>query len=170
MPIGELRRKDREMSPVESEGCMARALVGRIGTVGPEGMPYVLPMNFCFDSTSRTVFLHHGTRGHILDNLAYNPSCCFEVDEPGAIVATGSRSCNTGQVYESVVCFGRARVISDRKEKAKILELFVRKYIHDLTPDRKIDTGFESIDSTTVIALKVEVMTGKKRPPIGDSL
>jgi nitroimidazol reductase NimA-like FMN-containing flavoprotein (pyridoxamine 5'-phosphate oxidase superfamily) len=163
MPLGELRRKDREMSLAESEECLARALVGRIGTVGPEGMPYVLPMNFCYDPASRTIFLHHGTRGHILDNLAHNPSSCFEIDEPGPIIATGPRSCNTGQLYRSVICFGKARVISDQKEKEKILSLFVKKYIQELTPDRKYDPGFESVDGAAVIALKVEVMTGKKR-------
>lgn len=164
MPLGELRRKERAMSLDESEECLARALVGRIGTVGPEGMPYILPMNFYYDPTSRTVFMHHGVRGHILDNLAFSPSSCFEVDEIGPTIATGPRGCNTGQVYKSVICFGSARVINDQGEKEEILSLLVKKYIQELTPDRKIEPGFESVDGTTAIALKVEIMTGKKRP------
>lgn len=164
MPQGELRRRDREMSPAETEECLTRALVGRIGTVGPEGMPYVLPMNFYYDTARRTLFLHHGTRGHLLENLAHNPSACFEVDEPGPIVAAGPRGCDTGQVYSSVLCFGRARIVEDRSEKEEALDLLVRKYVAGLTPEREYDPGLTLVDATTVIALKVEVMTGKKRP------
>ncbi len=46
MPRGELRRKDRGMDALAAEQCMARALVGHVGTAGPGSMPYVVPMNF----------------------------------------------------------------------------------------------------------------------------
>ncbi len=163
MPLGKMRRTDRQMSQAESEEFLAQALVGRIGTVGPEGMPYVLPMSFAYDPTCRTVFLHHATHGHLLENLAHSSSACFEVDEAGDIIATGRRACDTGQVYRSVICFGRARILADEREKEGALRLLVRKYIDNLTPDRDYDRRLAGVDGTTVIALQVEVMTGKRR-------
>ena len=163
MPPGKMRRTDREMCQAESEELLARALVGRIGTVGPEGMPYVLPMSFAYDPARRTVFLHHATRGHLLENLAHSPSACFEVDEAGDIIATGPRACDTSQAYRSVICFGRARTITDESEKEGALRLLVRKYVDGLTPERDYDRHLTGVDTTTVIALQVEVMTGKRR-------
>jgi len=151
------------MDPAECEEMLSRALVGRVGTVGSGGMPYILPMNFFYDASSRTVILHHTTTGHLLDNLAQSASACFEVDELGAVVASGTRACDTGQLYRSVVCFGWARVAEDEVEKRDALHALVRKYIDELTPDREYNPELVGVEKITVIALKVEVMTGKKR-------
>ncbi len=164
MPAGELRRKDRESSPVDTQGCLERALVGRVGTVSPDGEPYVVPMNFVFDSTSNRVFLHCATTGHLLDNLAANPRACFEVDEAGELLATGPSTCDTSQAYQSVICFGRAHVLTGNREREEALRLFVKKYVDRMMPHRKYDPAMKTLDATTVIAIEVERMTGKRRP------
>jgi nitroimidazol reductase NimA-like FMN-containing flavoprotein (pyridoxamine 5'-phosphate oxidase superfamily) len=165
MPLGQLRRRDRQMVEAESEGLLARALVGRIGTVGPNGMPYVTPMNFVYDPATRQVGLHCATSGHLLDNLSHSPLACFEVDEPGQVIAYGTTACDTSQVYSSVICFGKARVVSDEKEKETVLNLFVRKYVDQLMPDRHYDPDLTKSDPTVAIVLQVETMTGKRRAP-----
>ncbi len=163
MPRGELRRKDRGMAAPAAEQCMARALVGHVGTAGPGSIPYVVPMNFVYDPNSRTIFLHCATSGQLLDNLAHNPLVCFEVAEPGEVIATGLQVCNTSQIYRSVICFGRARVLTQQAEREEALRLFVRKYVDQLTPERRYDPTLTMLEATTVIAIEVEGMTGKER-------
>lgn len=152
------------MNALETEQCLARALVGRVGSAGPGGLPYVVPMNFVFDTPSRTVFLHCATSGHLLDNLTYNPQACFEVDEPGELIASGGQGCNTSQAYRSAICFGTARVVTEPKEKERALRLFLRKYVEQLMPGRSYDPELTTAEATTVIAVQVERMTGKQRP------
>ena len=120
-------------------------------------------MNFVYEPATRTVYLHCATTGHLLDNLAAESRVCFEVDEPGAIIATSDQACGTSQVYSSAICFGRARILSADVEKRGALEAFIRKYVDRLTPDRKYDSEMTTIDTTTVIAIQVEAMTGKQR-------
>ncbi len=151
------------MDTAECEEILSRAMVGRVGTVGAGGMPYILPMNFYYDASSRTVILHHTTTGHLLDNLAQSASACFEVDEPGPIVATGIQACDTSQLYRSVICFGWARIVDEEAGKMDALRALVHKYVDNLTPDRHYNPELTGVGKTTVIALKVEVMTGKKR-------
>lgn len=160
-----MRRKDREMSPPQAEELLSRALVGRIGTVGPDGMPYVTPMNFVYDPTGRAIFFHCATTGHLLDNLAGNPSACFEADEPGDVIATGPGACDTSHAYRSVICFGRASVLSGEQERERALEMFVNKYVRRLMPDRKYEPEMPASEmaQTEVIAMEVERMTGKER-------
>jgi nitroimidazol reductase NimA-like FMN-containing flavoprotein (pyridoxamine 5'-phosphate oxidase superfamily) len=151
------------MAPNDAEALLDRALVGRLGTVGADGAPYVVPMNFVYDAPSRTVFLHCATSGHLLDNLAAETRACFEVDEPGPIIAAGEYGCDTSQVYSSVICFGRAAVLSADPEKRSALELFVQKYVDRLAPDRKYDPEMTTYDATVAIAIQVETMTAKER-------
>src|SRR5450830_924030 len=117
MPEGELRRKDRETSRTYVQDCLDRALVGRVGTVGPDGGPYVVPMNLVFDPASKRVYLHCANTGHLLDNLAGNDRVCFEVDEPGELLATGPAGCDTSQAFQSVICFGRAHIVTGSTER-----------------------------------------------------
>ncbi len=163
MPLGEIRRKDRAMSATESEELLDRATVGRIATVGAEGFPYVIPISFVYEPEIRTVFLHHATSGHLLENLAHEQRVCFEVDEPGAVLALGPLACDMTHVYKSVLCFGRARVIEAGEEKERALRLLVQKYVERLMPDWRYEPEMRTLDSTVVVAVEVETMTGKQR-------
>jgi uncharacterized protein len=159
----EMRRKDREMARGACIQLLDEALVGRAATVGEDGAPYVVPMNFVYDSSSNTIFLHCATSGQLLDNLASNPRVCFEVDEPGAVVMSGPDACDASQVYKSVICFGRASVIDRGQEKQDALERFAQKYIDRLMRNRKYEPELRTIDTTVAIAIQVETMTGKQR-------
>lgn len=162
MPLGKLRRRDREMGAPETEALMARALVGRLGTVGPDGTPYVVPLNFVYDLERRTIFMHCATTGHKLDNLAANPRVCFEVDEPGQVTALGPYACDMTQPFQSAIAFGVARVILDGPEREEALHLLVRKYVDLLMPGHRYEPEFRTTKATAVIALQVETMTGKE--------
>jgi nitroimidazol reductase NimA-like FMN-containing flavoprotein (pyridoxamine 5'-phosphate oxidase superfamily) len=151
------------MDPEEVEQLLIEAQVGRVGTVDREGVPYVVPLNYVYDAPSRTVFLHCAASGHLLDNLTFSPLACFEVDEPGEIIATGPDGCSTSQVYRSVIAFGRASAVHGREEKEQALRLLVRKYVDGFMPARRYDPALPTIESTTVIAFRLEQVTGKRR-------
>ncbi len=157
-----VRRKDREMAPAQAEAFLERCAVGRIGTVGADGTPYVTPMNYVYHRASRTVLMHHvKSGGHLLANLKHSPRVCFEADESGQVLADGPTGCDVGQVYDSVVCFGTARLIEAREEKLAACARINAKYAPSLPRD-----VFPQLDAIVVIAIDVERMTGKaKRPP-----
>src|SRR5688500_3118237 len=116
--LGNMRRKDREMTREECDAMLERVLVGRLATADLDGMPYITPMNYVYAPSTNTVYLHSGRHvGHMQTNLRVNPKVCFEIDEPGAVIATGEYACNTSQVFESVVIFGTARIMTDEAER-----------------------------------------------------
>ena len=165
MTMGKLRRSDRAMSDEESEALLQRALVGRIGTVDREGTPYVVPLNFVFEAQPRRIHLHLAKQpGHLASNLQFSPKACFEIDEPGRLVATGETGCETSHAYESVVCFGRAHVVTEGDERTRVAELFVRKYVDEHMPDRSLKPGLPLLSIVHVVTLEIEVITGKRRP------
>lgn len=143
------------------------ALVGRVGTVGSDGMPYVVPMNFVYEPAGRRIHLHLARNpGHLAENLKFSPKVCFEVDEPGPVIATGETACETDHAYESVICFGEARVVSDQTERTRIARLFVQKYVDRGMPGRLCKPGLVYLEIVDFVTIEIAVMTGKRRPPL----
>jgi len=139
--------------------------VGRVGTVDAGGTPYVVPMNFVYEHEARQVHLHLAkVPGHLASNLEFSSKVCFEVDEPGPLFATGDAGCDTGQAYESVVCFGRAEVVSDEVERERIGGLFFRKYIDEHMPGRTYNSGLVWLSAVAFVTIHVGVLTGKRCP------
>ena len=163
MEMGKLCRSDRAMSEQDSVALLQRALVGRIGTVDADGTPYVVPLNFVYEDQGRRIHLHRARQpGHLASNLGFSPKVCFEVDEPGPLFATGDAGCNTDQAYESVVCFGRAAVASDEREKERIARLFLRKYVDEHMPGRSYDPELVWLGAVEFVTVEVGVVTGKR--------
>ena len=134
--------------------------------MGPDGWPYVTPVNFVYDAGAGWIYLHCATSGHLLDNLASSPLACFEVDEPGDILGSGPDVCETSQLFQSVISFGRGSVVADEEKRLQVLGMFAVKYVDRLMPGRSYSKGFPTAGATAVIAIQVEQMTGKARPPM----
>ena len=166
MEVGKLRRSDRAMSEQDSVALLERALVGRIGSVDADGTPYVVPLNFVYEDQGRRIHVHRARQpGHLASNLGSSSKVCFEVDEPGPLVATGDAGCDTGQVYESVVCFGRARTESDERERERIARLFLRKYIDENMPGRSYEPQLVWLGAVDFVTIDIGALTGKRCPP-----
>ncbi|UCH86417.1 MAG: pyridoxamine 5'-phosphate oxidase family protein [Dehalococcoidia bacterium] len=167
MAVGKLRRSDRAMPEEDTTALLQRALVGRIGTVDADGMPYVVPLNFVYEHAARRIHLHFAKQpGHLTSNLKFSSKVCFEVDEPGPIIARGETGCETSHVYESVICFGRAQVVSDERERERIARLFLRKYVDQHMPDRSYKPGLAALSIVDFATVEVGIMTGTRRPSL----
>jgi nitroimidazol reductase NimA-like FMN-containing flavoprotein (pyridoxamine 5'-phosphate oxidase superfamily) len=155
-----VRRADRVMSEEDARACLERCLVGHVGTVGADGTPYVTPMSYVYAPRSQRIYLHLSTqRGHLLANLEHSPKVCFQVERAGPIVQTGPNVCDASQVYQSVVCFGTARMITVRSQRERVCRMFGEKYTPELPAD-----SFPSLDTILVVAIAIEQMIGKRRP------
>ncbi len=95
---------------------LTRYDVGRLALHGPD-YPYVIPMNHHY--LEGKLLLHGSYAGRKIDLLAADPRACYEVDGPKDGVAAGTRSCHLE--YESVLCYGRIRIVDDLKLKADYL-------------------------------------------------
>lgn len=140
----------------EMESLLQEALVGCLATVGPDGSPYITPLNFVYHQGK--IYFHCAFEGRKIDNIRANPRVCFEVHELIKIVQS-QRACDFGTRYRSVLVFGRARSLSDVDEKVAVLTALAEKYaggqaVEPPTP--------EKAKGTEVIEITIEEMTGKR--------
>jgi nitroimidazol reductase NimA-like FMN-containing flavoprotein (pyridoxamine 5'-phosphate oxidase superfamily) len=151
----EPRRRERAM---EGRGEMAalldRMAVGRLALITKEG-PYVVPVNYLF--ADDCIYFHSGPKGKKVEALRADPRVCFLVDEPGPQV-TWERGCGISQIYESVMCFGRAGFVERLEEKRQILERMVHKFVPAESP---VPLKDKDIENTVVVKIHIEWMTGK---------
>lgn len=142
--------KDRR----EMEALLERMPVGRLGLSTEDG-PYVVPVNYVF--AERCIYFHSGPKGKKVEALRADPRVCFLVDEPGPQVIWDV-GCGTTQIYESVMCFGKAEFIEEIPERRRILETMISKYVPS---DKHLPILTKSLENTTVVRIRIEWMTGK---------
>ena len=157
MSSPQLRRADRAMTEQRAHAILERAFSGRIATVGEDGYPYCMPLLYIW--MDGEIYLHTGSaRGHLRANVEREPRICFELDEPDQVFDYGRFECDSGLAYQSVIVFGKIRVVEERAAKQRFCEVLMEKY-------GKADTTrpkgfFPRIDAITVYAITVERMTG----------
>lgn len=162
MYTGRLRRADRAMSAEAARQLLADCAVGRIGTVGPDGIPYITPMHYAYDPESNCIYMHMSpAKGHLLANLEHSIKACFEVDEPGALIVNGPEGCKASQYYRSVVCFGHVRIVTDTEEKRRICWLLIDKYMR--RPGLVAEPTLGPVDGIVCLEMQVQAMTGKEK-------
>ena len=163
--------KNRALSVEENKILLRQCLVGRIGTVSNNSIPYITPVNYAYDSEIDRIYIHHSSKGgQLLTNLQNNNQACFEADQPGAIVNTssGTQACGGDQIYLSVICLGRISVAND-EEKIRGLRLLANKYMGKpiLNPIGEFKSA--TLDRLVILAVDIGTMTGKCREPRNQS-
>ncbi|MDJ0808736.1 MAG: pyridoxamine 5'-phosphate oxidase family protein [Desulfobacterales bacterium] len=158
-----MRRKHCEITdPAELERILAAATIGRMATVGPDGYPYITPVNFVFDRGC--IYFHCALKGEKLDNIARDTRVCFEVDIPLAYIDLGLNAeggaCKLHQFYHCVVIRGEARLLPDGERKAAALNALVAKHEpgRTFTP---VDAAMPACKACAVVEIKPRRMTGK---------
>lgn len=156
-----LRRADKAMSEERTRDILLGGFSGRLGTVGSDGWPYVVPLLYvCMDGD---VYVHNSrARGHLRQNVEHDPRVCFEVDEPGEVFAYGRFECDTSVAYRSVIAFGTIRIVSDRDEKARFCSELMRKYGN--AEWARPAEFYPRLDEITVYHIAIVRITGKETP------
>ena len=167
MSSPQLRRADRMMSETRACEMLERGFSGRLATVGEDGYPYCIPLLYI--RMDGEVYVHTGSAtGHFRANVEREPRVCFEIDEPDQVFDYGRFECDSGLAYQSVILFGKIRIVEERMAKQSFCEALMEKYGK---PDTVRPKGFfPRLDMITVYAIAVERMTGKEMalPPLSE--
>jgi nitroimidazol reductase NimA-like FMN-containing flavoprotein (pyridoxamine 5'-phosphate oxidase superfamily) len=102
----------REMARGETLALLLRGTFGHLGCAR-DGHPYVVPMNFAYDSECLYFFTTEGTK---TEYIAANHEVCFQVEE----VTDPSR-------WMSVMVFGRAERVVRPEELERAMQLIAER-------------------------------------------
>ena len=151
----ELRRKDKKISIEEAMGLLTKGEYGILSTVGADGQPYGVPLNYVYKNN--TIYFHCALIGHKLDNLESNPRVSFcVVGETKVLPSEFSTE------FISTVVFGIASEVKGEERYDGFLWI-LEKY----SPEY-IEKGKKYIDkmdkATKLIKIDIQHISGKKAP------
>lgn len=120
-----MRRKEKEVCSREvMEKLLDSAQIIRIGLIDG-GEPYIVPMLFGYRAGS--IYMHSAREGRKIDIIKKGGMVCFEVEEAGEVTEKDT-PCKWTLDYVSVVGWGEARIIEDREEMRKGLDVIMLHY------------------------------------------
>jgi nitroimidazol reductase NimA-like FMN-containing flavoprotein (pyridoxamine 5'-phosphate oxidase superfamily) len=123
-----------------------------------DGWPYLVPLCFAYDG--KTIHFHCGG-GLTASMLAADDRVCFAASADTEVVR-GSAPCDDTMAYESALAFGRARLLSDDKEREAGLRRVVAKYDQS-AQDKSFNP--KNFDAVLVYRLEIEALTYRRRLP-----
>lgn len=149
-----MRRNDREITDVSQiEKIIRKSTICRLGLCDRK-RAYIVPMNFGY--RDRTLYFHSANAGTKIELLKRNPDVCFEFDIDHGIVK-GETGCGWSTRYQSVIGFGKARIVENIEEKRDALDVLMANY-----SDQQFDYPFSKVESILVFRVDIESMTGKQ--------
>ena len=154
----EMRRKDRALTKEEAYGILEKAEYGVLSTMGVNGFPYGVPLNYVV--MEEKIYFHCALDvGSKIENIRKNANVCFT-----AVGYTEPLPEKFATVYESVTAFGLAKEADTALKRAALYKL-IEKYSADY-----IDAGLRYIDKlieeVAVYEISIEQITGKARKKV----
>ena len=154
------RHADREVHErLNIEKLLDSQYVCHVGFIDPDvNLPFVIPMGFVRDG--ERILIHGSTGSRMMMAIAKGIDLCVTVTQLNAIVVARS-AFNSSMNYESVMIFGKARMLSD-DEKAIALERITEKLIPGLWEYGRPMTKKESA-ATLIVELSLDKLSAKAR-------
>lgn len=153
-----MRRRDREIKEFDEIVKIIKKCDSLVLGLNDEGYPYLVPLNFGMDIEDGQLYLyfHCAKEGKKLDLIQKDNRATFEMDcNHNFILYEERMSCTMG--YESVIGQGTIEIVAEDK-KYDTLKILMRQYHAE---DFQFNT--DMIKVTTLLRLKVEKLTGKRR-------
>lgn len=140
---------------------LRRADLGHLGLVDAAG-PYVVPISYGVVARAEaiTVYLHGAPEGRKLAALTADPRVCFEVALRQSLAGVAGSVCDLTVYYDSVIGFGRGRVVTDPDERRAGLAAIVDHY----QPGRGPEVPDPVPARVAVLALDLTAWSGKSHP------
>ncbi|MBN7773488.1 pyridoxamine 5'-phosphate oxidase family protein [Clostridium aminobutyricum] len=152
----EMRRRDRLMSNEDALNILKEGEYGILATVDSNGQPYGVPLSYIV--IDNTIYYHGANAGGTKhNNIINNDKVTFTVVGKTKILPD-----KFGTLYESVIAFGKAALVTDEAESLMAFKEFLYKYCTDYIAEgeKYIDTAGSK---AMIVKIAIDSLTGKHR-------
>jgi len=149
-----IRRSDREIAEHEARALLGDAEYGVLSTVGSDGQPYGVPLNYVYKNGS--IYFHAALSGQKIDNIASNAKVSFCVVGKTKVLPD-----KFATEYESAVAFGVAAEVNGSEQQDALLWL-LEKYCPEFVEEGKLYIEQKG-EVTKVVRIDISHISGKAR-------
>ena len=151
-----MRRKAKETSIETAKELLRNERRGIFAVNGDEGYPYAVPVNYVYDEAANRIYFHGAMAGHKYDALQKDDKVCFTV--------YGNERIDEAEAWapyvQSVVVFGRGRVLEDEKKTLELVRKVAEKYYpnNELIDEEIAHSG----KAVKLYEIEIEHISGKE--------
>ena len=154
MDFRPMRRFKQQISTEKCMEILETQPRGVLSVIGDNGYPYGLPMDHWYSEADNKLYFHCAKEGHKLDSIAKCDKVSYCVMDEG-FRREGEWALN----INSVVVFGRMKIVTDEDKKREICSSITRKFTSDEEYLKKeLVNAFPRV---CCLELTIEHMTGK---------
>ncbi|MCR5411257.1 MAG: pyridoxamine 5'-phosphate oxidase family protein [Lachnospiraceae bacterium] len=150
----EMRRIRQQISEDECIRILKEQPRGILSMHGDDGYPYGIPMDHWYSETDGCLYFHCAKEGKKIDSVKRDDKVSYCVYDQG-FRREGEWALN----INSVVVFGRMRIVEDEDKKREICTNLCRKFTDDEDYLKKEMTN--AFPRVCCLELSIEHMTGK---------
>lgn len=121
-----MRRKKKEISEEAAKQLLQKERRGVFAVNGDDGYPYEVPVNYYYSEEENKIYFHGARAGHKVDALKQDDKVCFTVYGNETI-----KEETWAPYMQSVVVFGRCRLLDNREETLTLTRRIAEKYYLD---------------------------------------
>ena len=122
----EMRRYKQQISAEECIRVLKEQPRGVLSMIGDDGYPYGIPLDHWYSEKDKKLYFHCAKVGHKIDAITACDKVSYCVMDEG-YRKDGEWALN----INSVVVFGRMRIVEDEEKKREICTNLVRKFTDD---------------------------------------
>ena len=149
-----MRRAKQQISEAECLRVLREEKRGVLSMLGEDGYPYGIPMNHWYSPEDGKIYFHGAKTGHKIDALSACSKVSYCVWDAG-YRKEGEWSLNVN----SVVVFGRIRLVTDESKAREIAANLCRKFTDDEDYlRRELENALPRVQC---LELTIDHMTGK---------
>ena len=157
-PARGMRRPDSEITPrAELDAVLRKARVLFL-SLRDTRAPYVVPV--CFGFEADTLYVHSALSGTKIDLIRADPAVGFSACTDMVLIP-GAAACDFSLSAQSVSGTGRARILDERAERARGLDLIMRHYSEGEAADAPLYRP-GALSRTCVISISIETLRGRQ--------
>ena len=150
----EMRRFKQQINEEECVHVLKEQPRGVLSMLGDNGYPYGIPLDHWYSEKDNKLYFHCAKVGHKLDAITACDKVSYCVMDEG-YRKDGEWALN----INSVVVFGRIRIVDDEEKKREICTNLVRKFTDDEEYlQKELKNAFPRVNC---LELTIEHMTGK---------
>jgi len=140
---------------------LKKTKIGHIATRWDD-QPFITPSTFWYDEIGQEIIFHSNIVGRVRKNSERHPEVCFEASEYGRFLPSNI-ALEFSMQYESVICFGKIRVIDDDEEKKIALYKLIEKYFPGMKSGKEYrPITAKELNRTSVYAISIDNWSGKR--------
>lgn len=150
----QMRRLNQQISDAQCLEILKKEKRGVLSMLGDDGYPYGIPLNHFFSEEDNKIYFHCAKEGHKIDAIKNYEKASFCVYDSG-YRKDGEWALN----INSVIIFGKIRLVTDLEITRKICINLVQKFTDD---EKYLEKELQNaLPRVQCLEFEIEHMTGK---------